>query len=157
MSIEIDISRPYRSLVSASRLRRALELVLQEEDAIGDITLVVTDDGTVAELNERFLRVSGPTDVLSFPAMSEDDAAFALPPDATPYLGDIIIAYPYAERQAERLGRAVEDELDLLAVHGALHLLGYDHAEPEEKARMWAKQDAILSKLSRATHDEADE
>jgi probable rRNA maturation factor len=64
------------------------------------------------------------------------------------YLGDIIIALPYTQRQAERIGKPLRDELRLLAIHGTLHLLGYDHAAPDEEAAMWAKQDAILASLS---------
>ncbi|NOX61383.1 MAG: rRNA maturation RNase YbeY [Chloroflexi bacterium] len=157
MSIEIDIAPRYRSLVSARRLRQAVDMVLQQANADGDVTLVITDDETIAELNERFLGHSGATDVLSFPALSDDADAFATPPNAEPYLGDIVIAYPYAARQAKRLGRSVADELDLLAVHGALHLLGYDHVDPEEKAQMWAKQEAILAHLSCKAHHEAQE
>ena len=64
------------------------------------------------------------------------------------YLGDIVIALPFTRRQAAALNRPLIDELRLLAVHGVLHLLGYDHAEPEEEAVMWAKQDAILAGLA---------
>jgi probable rRNA maturation factor len=64
------------------------------------------------------------------------------------YLGDIVIALPFTRRQAAALNRPLIDELRLLAVHGALHLLGYDHAEPGEEAIMWAKQDAILAGLT---------
>lgn len=64
------------------------------------------------------------------------------------YLGDIIIALPYTRRQAATLGRRLRDELRLLTVHGVLHLLGYDHAEPDEEASMWARQDAILAQLA---------
>ncbi len=74
-----------------------------------------------------------------------DDDAFVQAPDSEPYLGDIVIAYPYAAAQAAQHGRVIADELNLLAVHGTLHLLGYDHAEAEEKDIMWARQDAILS------------
>ena len=63
------------------------------------------------------------------------------------YLGDIIIALPYAARQAAAAGHAAEAELQLLAVHGTLHLLGYDHASPEEKAAMWSAQTAVLTQL----------
>jgi probable rRNA maturation factor len=64
------------------------------------------------------------------------------------YLGDILIALPYVRRQAAGLGRELKSELRLLAVHGTLHLLGYGHAEPEEEAIMWARQDAILAQVA---------
>ncbi len=149
MTITIDVARPYVKLVSEPRLQAALAAVLAFEQAAGDITLVVTNDEAIADLNHRFLGVEGPTDVLSFPAQDEADSPFALPPDLPPYLGDIVIAYPYTARQAEQLGHPIQDEMDLLAVHGALHLLGYDHDEPGAEAAMWARQDAILSTLTR--------
>jgi len=142
--------------VDAGDLERAIAAVLAAEgEPDAEVTLVVTGDETVHALNLEFLGEDHPTDVLSFPArwpVSEEPApgavAFVLPPEATAYLGDIVIAYPYARRQAEGLGRRVVDELRLLAVHGALHLLGYDHAEPDEEAAMWARQDAILAGLA---------
>jgi len=148
MTIEIEIPDAYQHLIDAARLREAAERVLNTEQAQGDITILLTDDETVADLNRRYLGKEGPTDVLSFPAqdvLGNDN--FALPPDEPPYLGDILIALPYTQRQAAQLGRPLVDELTLLVVHGVLHLLGYDHATPEEKAHMWARQNAILADL----------
>ncbi len=147
MPITIEILEPFRGLVSAARLQLALETVLAQEHASGDITLLIADDDAITDLNRRFLGQDGPTDVLSFPAQDETSSGFVLPPDAALYLGDIIIALPFTQRQAEALGRDLGDELDLLAVHGALHLLGYDHAEADQEAVMWARQDAILRDL----------
>jgi len=148
MTIEIDIDEAYLPLVSPHRLSKAVQAVLDAESAVGDVTVLITDDDAVAELNQRFLGVDGATDVLSFPAQ-DGRSGFVLPPDlaTTPYLGDIIIAFPYTRRQALRLHRPLMDELMLLVVHGALHLLGYDHATPDEKAEMWARQDTILGAL----------
>ena len=142
--IEIHIDEPFQSPELANLLKRAVAATLAAENVQGDVTLIVTDDDAIADLNQRFLGNPGPTDVLSFPALQTADA-FVPAPDAEPYLGDIAIAYPYAAAQATRYGRDIADELTLLAVHGTLHLLGYDHAEPEEKATMWARQDAILA------------
>jgi probable rRNA maturation factor len=94
--------------------------------------------------------------VLSFPSAEEATdpgrPVFVTAPDAEPeaaaYLGDILIALPFARRQAADLGRELKAELRLLAVHGTLHLLGYDHAEPEEEAIMWARQDVILAQVA---------
>ena len=147
MPITVDILEPFQGLVSANRLQLALETVLEREGAYGDVTLLISDDPTIADLNRRFLGQDGPTDVLSFPAQDDASSTFVLPPDADPYLGDIVIAYPFAQRQAQTLNRDIADELELLAVHGALHLVGYDHAEPDEEAAMWARQEAILRDL----------
>jgi len=148
MTVEIEVLKAYQALVDVEQLQQAVRCVLAAERAEGDVTVMITDDVTVAALNQQFLDKEGPTDVLSFPAM-DDESDFVLPSEAaaTPYLGDIIIAMPFTQRQAGRLGRALGDELALLAVHGALHLLGYDHATPEEKAEMWGKQNAILHGL----------
>ena len=145
MTIDIKILEAYQALVDVDLLQRAIDCVLAAERAQGDVTVMITDDETVANLNQQFLDKEGPTDVLSFPAMDEE-SDFVLPPEeaATPYLGDIIIALPFTQRQAQRLGRPLRDELALLVVHGALHLLGYDHATPEEKAEMWDRQNTIL-------------
>jgi probable rRNA maturation factor len=79
--------------------------------------------------------------VLSFPAGEYD------PETGSRYLGDILISTAYAARQAAQYGHSPEAETQLLVIHGVLHLLGYDHAEPEEKERMWAEQTAILQLL----------
>ena len=147
MPIVVDVEEPFARLVAVELLGAALTAVLAFEKASGDITLLVTDDATISDLNRRFLGVEGPTDVLSFPAQDEVGSPFTLPPDFEPYLGDIVIAFPYTAHQAEELGRRVDDEMELLAVHGALHLLGYDHDDPAAEAAMWARQDAILRTL----------
>ncbi len=147
MPIVVNVEEPFARLVPVERLHAALTAALAFEQASGDVTLLITDDATITDLNRRFLGVEGPTDVLSFPAQDEPDSPFTLPPDFEPYLGDIVIAYPYTAHQAEELGRRVDDEMELLAVHGALHLLGYDHVDPAAEAGMWARQDAILRTL----------
>ena len=118
-----------------------------------EVVLVITGDESVQALNRDYRGIDAPTDVLSF-AAQEDGAGepdLALPADLAAelerHLGDVIIAYPYAARQAERFGNSVGAELRLLAIHGTLHLLGYDHATPEEEEAMWAEQEAILSPL----------
>ncbi len=105
------------------------------------LSLKITGDEEIQTLNRDYLGKDAPTDVLSFPVPFDD------PESGIPYLGDIIISLPTASRQAESGGHAVEEEIKLLLVHGILHLLGYDHATPEEKAAMWALQDKILTQL----------
>ncbi len=85
--------------------------------------------------------IEAPTDVLSFPDGDID------PDTGEPYLGDILISFPRAEVQAGTSNHSIEQELQLLVVHGVLHLLGYDHAEPESKERMWAAQEEIFARL----------
>lgn len=154
--IVIQVDAPYAAEVDAADLVKALRAALSFEGRPEEeVTLVVTDDEAVAELNRHYRGVEGPTDVLSFsaqePATDPSGApmtGFVSAPEMAAYLGDIVIALPFTRRQAGELGRPLSDELRLLAVHGALHLLGYDHAEPEEEAAMWARQDAILAALA---------
>lgn len=146
--ISIQIDEPFTAEVDAADLTAAIAAALEHEGKTdAELTLVIADDETVATLNRQYRGVDGPTDVLSFPAQ-EPTPGFVSAPEAARYLGDIIIALPFTRRQAADLGRPLAAELRLLAVHGVLHLLGYDHAEPDEEAIMWARQDAILSRLT---------
>ena len=124
-------------------LERAVKAALenQSEALDSELTIVLTDDSKIQDLNRDYLGIDAPTDVLSFPASESD------PETGTRYLGDILISIPYAARSAEQAGHSLESEAQLLAVHGVLHLLGHDHAEANEKARMWKAQAEILESL----------
>ncbi len=117
----------------------ALNHQVVEDDA--DLTIVLTDDEQLQDLNREFRDIDAPTDVLSFPASESD------PETGRRYLGDVLISVQRAEEQAAAGGHALEAELQLLVVHGVLHLLGHDHAEDKEKLRMWAAQAQILARL----------
>ena len=106
------------------------------------VTVVLTDDATVRQLNRDYRATDAPTDVLSFPAGD------AMPGMEMLYLGDIIISVPFALQQAVNSGHQTIAELQLLAVHGTLHLLGHDHGDADEKERMWAAQTAVLTTLN---------
>ncbi|MBC7877980.1 MAG: rRNA maturation RNase YbeY [Anaerolineales bacterium] len=114
---------------------------LESAPESADMTIVLTDDAQLHELNREYLGVDAPTDVLSFPASESD------PETGAPYLGDILISIPRAAQQAQASGHPLEAEVQLLVVHGTLHLLGYDHAEAEEKAIMWKAQAEVLERL----------
>lgn len=144
--ILVEVDEAFALLVDADDLAAAVRAALLAEQVSGEVTLVITSDEAVAELNEHYRETAGPTDVLSFSAQ-DPTPGFVTAPEMTTYLGDIIIAFPFTERQAAALNRPVRDELRLLAVHGALHLLGYDHGELEEEAIMWARQEGILAGL----------
>jgi probable rRNA maturation factor len=146
--IVVEVDEIYADEVNVNALGRAIAAALLAEDRPdGEVTLLVTDDDAVAAYNLEYRGVEGPTDVLSF-AAQEPTPGFVTAPEMAAYLGDIVIALPFTRRQAAALNRPLIDELRLLAVHGVLHLLGYDHTEPEEEAIMWAKQDAILAGLA---------
>ncbi|OGO42116.1 MAG: rRNA maturation RNase YbeY [Chloroflexi bacterium RBG_16_58_14] len=126
--------------------RAGLQTLQQVGVQLLDLTIVITDDAELHELNRRFLGIDAPTDVLSFPTDETD------PDSGVRYLGDILISYPRASAQASAGNHPIQDELRLLVVHGVLHLLGYDHAEPDEQARMWELQEEVLKQLgSRVT------
>lgn len=165
-NIEIQIDAPYADRIDAANLNLVITHLLttvNQPDAT--LTLVITSDEAVQTLNRDYRGVDAPTDVLSFAAQESapDTPALAdLPPELAAELrsclGDVIIAYPYADRQAALYQNSVQAELRLLAVHGVLHLLGYDHATPDEEAAMWARQTAVLAPfgdahLSQRTYD----
>ncbi len=146
VEVEVQIAPAFAGTLSAEGLAMVAEKVLHHEDVPGQATLVITDDQGIRELNRDFLGRDAPTDVLAFSAQ-EEAGAFVVAPEMGSYLGDVIVSYPRAVTQAEEHGHPVEDELHLLVVHGILHLLGYDHADDEEKAIMWARQEEILRGL----------
>ena len=121
---------------------RACQKILSQLDLTqGSLTVVLTDDHKVRQMNEEYAGEDHATDVLSFPSGDLD------PETGVPYLGDILIAVPIAQKQADEKGHDLGDELSLLAIHGTLHLLGYDHADEESKNRMWSLQTAALQSL----------
>ena len=117
-----------------------------------DLSIVLVDEATMADYHERFMDLPGPTDVMSFPMdelrQPEEDED---PPMGL--LGDIVLCPQVTERQAADNGRAPEAEAEYLLIHGLLHLLGHDHAEPEEKAVMFGLNDRIIAAWELAKQD----
>ena len=105
------------------------------------VTILLTDDQTLRQLNRQHMGYDEPTDVLSFQMDADVPGMHA-------YLGDIAISVDSAMRQAEKVGHSLEAELQTLTVHAVLHLLGYDHDDLERRAVMWRQQAAILRNLS---------
>ncbi len=151
--IAVQIDDPYTSFIEEDSLAAAIAETLRQAGwSSGGVTLVITGDDEVQQLNLTYRGVDAPTDVLSFPSREETSAArpdITLPPELAAeldaYLGDVIIAFAYTERQAKHYQNPLLSELRLLAVHGTLHLLGYDHDTPARQATMWALQDAVLA------------
>jgi probable rRNA maturation factor len=159
-------------VVDVLRYLRLAQLVLDEERVPPDaeMSVVFVGEATIADLNERFLDGDGPTDVLAFPL--DDDA---LPGGRQPdqggrgpgspseaseppiVLGDVLVCPAVAERQARSLARSLDDELALLVVHGVLHLLDYDHAEPAETVTMQRREAELLAKFHTVEHSEPSE
>lgn len=139
VEVQADVETS-ESVLERVRTAATHTLERQEIAAPAALTLLLTDKARVRDLNRRYRDVDRATDVLSFPFGE------ALP-DGGQYLGDVVIALPVARAQAAAAGHTLEAELVLLAVHGILHLVGYDHAEAAEKARMWAAQAELLEEL----------
>lgn len=143
IEVSLEIAAP-EGLDVAAAISEAAEAALAHEGAQGVyLSATVVGDGEIHALNRDFRGVDRPTDVLSFPM--EEGQAIAAAPDG--FLGDIVISLPRAEAQATEYGHSLLRELSFLAVHGTLHLLGYDHMDEEEADAMFAKQDEILTKM----------
>ena len=115
---------------------------------LAELSVLLVDAPTIADLHERWMGEPGPTDVLAFPmdelrpphlGGNRDD-----PGPEPGLLGDVVLCPQVAAEQAEKAGHSTQDELELLCVHGILHLLGYDHAEPDEEQEMFALQAKLL-------------
>ncbi|MFN2237410.1 MAG: rRNA maturation RNase YbeY [Anaerolineales bacterium] len=141
--ITLEISKRYQSQIDTSLIKQTVDTALIHQGVRPDseISIIITGDEQLHALNLQFLDVDAPTDVLSFPV------DFTNPDTDIPYLGDILISFPRAETQASAAGHTVMAELQLLVVHGILHLLGHDHAENAEKVKMWNAQRGILQQL----------
>ncbi len=146
-AINIQTKPAFAAQVDETGLQQAAAATLRHQKAPPDaaLSLVITGDEEIQQLNRQFRQVNAPTDVLAFPGSG--DAPFVQAPGQSPYLGDVILSYPRAVAQAADAGHPVAAELALLAVHGTLHLLGHDHAVPQDQATMWAAQQAILATL----------
>jgi len=138
--INLQIAPAFRGKVDPAVLRAAVRAALTHQAAPSpaELSLLLTDDTALQSLNHQFLGHNHPTDVLSFPSGELDPATNRR------YLGDIAISYPTARRQAQQAAHPIRAELQLLIVHGVLHLLGHDHARAAEKKKMWAAQAEIL-------------
>jgi len=141
INIESEFDFPTELLERAARAA----LTHQRQSSDADLSIVLTDDARLRQLNRDYLGIDSPTDVLSFPASESD------PETGSPYLGDILISISRAKAQAKAAGHPLESEAQLLVIHGVLHLLGHDHAKPREKAKMWKAQKEILDSLGLGT------
>jgi probable rRNA maturation factor len=129
-------------------LRTAASAVFNYENiASAALTILLADDELLQDLNRRYRSQDRATDVLSFPF---DDEGLPALQDDNIYIGDIAISVPFAQRQAEERGHSKTAELQLLTIHGILHLLGYDHEDSAQKSEMWAVQRSVLDQLGLA-------
>ena len=166
--IRIQVFTTYKKDVPAQWLRRVGAEALAVADPAGhtSASLVVADDETLRGLNQRFRGLDEVTDVLSFnqsggqsggllegqsgPAQSTGASHFPEVPEEEGMMGEVVVSYPQASRQAAEHHWPVERELALLVAHGVLHLFGHDHAEPREEALMKGLEERALAWLSPA-------
>ena len=151
--------------VDVARWEQLARNVLSAEGVSGDaeLALLFIDEPAMAELNQRFMGADGPTDVLAFP-IDDDDVLIGRSPDGSTsgpdrgplgdvplLLGDVVVCPAVAARNAPSHAGTYDDELALLVVHGILHVLGMDHAEPEETAVMQARERDLLERFHRSS------
>jgi probable rRNA maturation factor len=143
--INVQIGARYADKVKPALLRKTAQATLDQQRVKNhvELTIVMTGNAQLRALNRTFRDVDAPTDVLSFATTDH------LQPD-TLYLGDVVISYSKAREQAKAGGHSVEAEVQLLVVHGVLHLLGHDHYTEAEQNVMWKAQTATLKKLGTA-------
>lgn len=145
--MSIEVSNESGVDVSEKELISVARFVIEKMDVNpgAELSMVLLDTEAMADLHMRWMDLPGPTDVMSFPM---DELEPGGRPDAAEpgpsMLGDIVLCPQFAAEQAKAAGHDVEHELALLTVHGVLHLLGYDHAEPDEEKEMFALQRQLL-------------
>ncbi len=129
-------------------VRRACIAVLREEDFKGNCEVGVTfvDNEEIRRLNAEFRKKDSVTDVLSFP-LGENGEYDTNPDTGAKLLGDVVISLERAREQAVEFGHSLEREVCYLTVHSMLHLLGYDHMEPNEKAVMRSKEEIVMTRI----------
>jgi probable rRNA maturation factor len=144
--VSIEVLNESGTDVDAHELSRLSRFVLDRMRVhpLAELCIKVVDEATIAELNEQWMEKEGPTDVLAFP-MDELRPGLVNEEPEEGVLGDLVLCPAVAARQAKDAGHSTSDEVDLLTVHGILHLLGYDHAEPEEHREMFGLQAQLLT------------
>jgi probable rRNA maturation factor len=142
--ITVVIKQPFKKFVTKEIIEETAQTTLSLNAQVVDqnISVVIADDKFIQRLNLEYMGEDKPTDVLSFTSNEPD------PETGLINLGDIIISYPTAVVHAADAGNDVKSEIQLLVVHGVLHLLGNDHHNEKEKTAMWQKQSQALSKLN---------
>lgn len=148
--VAVSVDDEFREMVDEERIRKLVQSVLKAEGVAPpyQVGVVFTDSDTVRELNRDYRELDQPTDVLAFHMLPRegDNQVFAHPPDGVARPGEVVISCPIAEEQAREQGHSTETELTVLVLHGVLHLLGYDHEDPEEEAVMRAREEQHLQK-----------
>lgn len=130
-----------RVRIPAERIRRTLQAVGRGERGHGEVSVIIVDDTMMRQLNSRYRKTRQPTDVLAFPLENSDHTKTG----DVPFLGEIYCNYDHARRWRDENGGTISEELIRLAVHGCLHLFGYDHHSDAGSMRMAAAEDRYMS------------
>ncbi len=141
LEVDITVSEGAPPL-DLDRLAALLQFAAAEEGTRGVVGVWICSDAEIADLHRRFMGIEGPTDVMSFPGEGDD------------YLGDIAVSYETAAIQAVEAAHGTAREIAYLALHGLLHLIGYDDLDPNSRAAMLARQDALIAAFERAAPGE---
>jgi probable rRNA maturation factor len=158
-TVEIHISDACSELAEellTSNIRRLLQgaartaLRAAATEGPGELSVVITNDEAIQELNAQYRAVDAPTDVLAF--ANEPRGPFVSAPGIPRYLGDVVISLQRAQEQALEAGHALEAEMTVLVVHGVLHLLGFDDQVADARAAMWKVQTEVLESLDIDVH-----
>ncbi len=147
MEVSVLFDEGFEDSLPEAWLSEVASGTLAAENKTGvELSILITGQEMIQELNRRYLREDHPTDVLSFAMLESEDGAepFPCPADGIQHLGEVIISYPQAERQAAEQGHSPRKETAVLLIHGILHLLGYDHATPEGERAMKDREAALL-------------
>lgn len=146
MEINILIDGEFKTQVKPAWLRTVIRRILKAENVSykSEVGLVITGNEKIRELNKKYLDEDRPTDVMAFQTNEDRQIGFVNAPDSKLHLGEVIISYPQAVRQAGERSHPAEKELVILMIHGVLHLLGYDHDIPERTGKMRDRESAIL-------------
>jgi probable rRNA maturation factor len=154
MEINILIEEGIEPEPETEWMQRVVESVLGEENLPPTIemSLLITGQARIQELNKEYRGKDQPTDVLSFSLVEQKDGeseAFIGPPDGLIHLGEVIISYPQTVLQAQESGHGIKKEIAILIIHGVLHILGYDHEKKELAPAMKAREKEILEHLEK--------
>lgn len=153
MDINVLFDEGFEDCLEESWLESIAGRVLTVEGVSEEsqLSLVVVGQDRIQQLNKIYLGRDGPTDVISFPMISEqsegETGIFITPPDGIQHLGEVVISYPQAVIQAEEQHHNVKKEIAILVVHGVLHLLGYDHDIPDLVKDMKARETEIIKMI----------
>jgi probable rRNA maturation factor len=148
VEINVLIDSEFKQKITAIWLKKVARQVLIAENAkpTVELDLVITGQEKIRELNRLYLEEDAPTDVLSFPMLESDlsGVEFVAPSDSILRLGEVIISYPQAKKQAKEHDHSVKKEIAILIIHGVLHLLGYDHDVTRRKQVMRKREAEIV-------------